>query len=130
MLTPDGCLILHTSGDTQPIDLSTATRFIPDSEIVFSPSALNLTLSNMLMPPMVNHSRYKELRANGRDDSASAIRLAALKIPSIRLLAILQYQSGWVHGEPTIPPASIIQYHPVPPTRKACIPSFLGCPDA
>lgn len=103
-LTPDGLLdpgiplvIPNRIGIS-----STATRFIPDSEIVFSPSALNFDIEQYVNAANGYLSRYKELRANGRDDSASAIRLAALEnsINPRLLLAILQYQSGWVHGEP------------------------------
>lgn len=91
-------------------------RFIPDSEIVFSPSALEFDIADYVNSAGGFLSRYKELRSNGRDDSANTVHKASIEnsINPRLLLAILQYQSGWVLGEPY--DASRIDY-PISPAE-------------
>jgi LasA protease len=83
-------------------DISSSEHIIPDSEIVYSPSALDFELETFLQEAGGFLTSYKEWRANGRDDSANTIRLVAIEnsINPRLLLSILQYQSDWVYGQP------------------------------
>ena len=83
-------------------EVSNAEHIIPDSEIVYSPSALDFDLQKFLAEAGGYISNYKEWRANGRDDAANAIELVALEnsINPRLLLAILEYQGHWVYGQP------------------------------
>jgi LysM repeat protein len=84
-------------------ETSSAEHIMPDSEIVFSPSALDFELENFINTAGGYLASYKEWRTNGRDDAANAIYRVAIEnsINPRLLLAILEYQSSWVYGQPS-----------------------------
>jgi LasA protease len=98
-------------------DTSNAEHIIPDSEIFYSPSALDFDLDTFINGTNGYLSTYKEWHTNGRSDPANAIYRVAIEnsINPRLLLAILEYQSGWVYGQPqnlaqTDFPAGYINY--------------------
>lgn len=83
-------------------NVSNSEHIIPDSEIVYSPSALEFDIGPFIDQAGGYLAGYKEWRANGRDDAANTITLVSLEnsINPRLLLAVLEYQSGWVYGQP------------------------------
>jgi LasA protease len=90
-------LIPHRLGE-----ISSPDHILPDSEIVFSPSALDFDLEKFINSTKGFLVTYKEWRANGRDDAANTIYRVAIEnsINPRLLLAVLEYQSHWVYGQP------------------------------
>jgi LasA protease len=84
-------------------DISNPEHIMPDSEIVFSPSALDFDLDKYIQSTSGYLRDYKEWRANGRDDSANTIFRVAIEnsINPRLLLSILEFQGHWVTGQPT-----------------------------
>ena len=83
-------------------DVSNSVHLLPDSEIVFSPSALGFDLETFIKSTSGFLVGYKEWRANGRDDAANTIFRVAIEnsINPRLLLAILEFQGHWVYGQP------------------------------
>ncbi len=83
-------------------EVSNPEHLLPDSEIVFSPSALDFDLDKFINSTTGFLVGYKEWRANGRDDAANTIYRVAIEnsINPRFLLAILEYQGHWVYGQP------------------------------
>ncbi len=76
---------------------------LPDAEIVDSPSAIDFNTSNYVAKAGGKLSAYTEyLTSGGRTGGAEDIQRIALEssINPRLLLAILQYWSGWVQGNP------------------------------
>jgi LasA protease len=97
-LNPGQLLIIpNRLGDT-----SQDTQLIPDSEVVFSPSALDLDL-----PKFINSSggyliSHKEYLSTGWSNGAQVIYRVAIEnsINPRILLSLLEHQSHWVTGTP------------------------------
>lgn len=83
-------------------EVSSSTPLIPDSEIVYSPSALDFELENFIKESHGYLSSYKEWRSSGWHDGAQVIHRVAIEnsINPRLLLAITELQSHWVFGEP------------------------------
>jgi LasA protease len=83
-------------------ETSSSQQIIPDSEIVYSPSALDIDLPSYIREAGGYLSRYGEWRSTGYQDGAKLIQRVALEnsINPRLLLAILEKQSHWVYGQP------------------------------
>jgi LasA protease len=79
------------------------TRLIPDSEAVYSPSTTNFDIRAFVNDAGGYLSTYKEyLRTTGDTTGADIIARVSREnsINPRLLLALLEYQSGWVYGQP------------------------------
>lgn len=78
------------------------TLLLPDSEIVFSPSALDLDINAYVRDAGGYLSSYREYLAEGWVSGAEVVRKVAIEnsINPRILLALLEYQSQWVYGSP------------------------------
>jgi hypothetical protein len=83
-------------------ETSNAKPIIPDSEIVYSSSALDFDIQNFVKEGGGYLSTYREWRSNGWYDGAGVIKRVAIEnsINPRLLLVILEYQSHWVYGQP------------------------------
>lgn len=83
-------------------EVSSSTPLIPDSEIVFSPSALDFELDSFIKEAGGYLSGYHEWRSNGWHDGAQAVYRVAIEnsINPRLLLTILEFQSHWVYDQP------------------------------
>ncbi len=83
-------------------DTSSANKLVPDSEIVYSPSALDFDIETYVHDAGGYLSTYREYRATGWFTGAGIIRRVAIEnsINPRLLLAILEIQSHWVKGQP------------------------------
>lgn len=98
-LDPDHLLMIPQSLETTASNL----KLIPDSEVVFSPSALDFDIDGFVNIAGGYLSEYREyLNSSGWLDGAGVIRKVAIEnsINPRFLLALLQYQSNWVYGQP------------------------------
>lgn len=78
-------------------------RTIPDSEVVYSPSAVNFDIHAYVNEAGGYLSTYKEYLRTTSNTSGADIILRVAQENSINprlLLALLEYQSGWVYGQP------------------------------
>ena len=75
---------------------------IPDSEIVYSPSALDFDMPQFIQNANGYLSSYQEWRVAGWHDGAQIIERVAVEnsINPRLLMAILEVQSHWVYGQP------------------------------
>lgn len=111
--TPDGSEIPATSFLSPntwliiPNRLGNTTashRLIPDSEIIFSPSAVNFDVQAFVQEAGGYLASYTEyLNSTGTTSGADIISRIALEnsINPRILLSLLEYQSGWVYGQPS-----------------------------
>jgi LasA protease len=84
--------------ETTPSD-----RFMPDSEVVYSPSAIHFDIRAFVSEAGGYLSTYSEyLMATGNTSGADVVGRIALEnsINPRLLLALLEYKSGWVYGQP------------------------------
>lgn len=78
-------------------------KLIPDSEIVFSPSALDFDIDGFVVDGGGYLGTYREyLNSEGWISGAGVIRKVAIEnsINPRILLSLLQYKSNWVYGQP------------------------------
>jgi LasA protease len=78
-------------------------RLLPDSEIVFSPSAVDFDVEAYVSEAGGYLSTYKDFLKSTGVISGAAVILRVAKDNSINprlLLALLEQQSGWVYGQP------------------------------
>jgi len=83
-------------------ETSSSTQLIPDSEVVYSPSALDFDISGFVNQGNGYLKGYREWRSNGWNDGPGVIRRVATEnsINPRLLLAVLERQSHWVYGQP------------------------------
>ncbi len=84
-------------------NVSDSLRLFPDAEVVNSPSALDFDVENFIAQAGGKLADYQEsVYANGIMNSAQIIRRVArdYSIHPRLLLALLEYESGWVYGSP------------------------------
>jgi LasA protease len=77
-------------------------RLLPDSEVVFSPSAVDFDVDPFVAEAGGYLSTYKEyLKSTGNTSGADIISRVAIEnsINPRLLLTILEHQSGWVYGQ-------------------------------
>jgi LasA protease len=99
LINPGELLIIPDRlGDTGPGDL-----ILPDSEVVYSPSALDLDIDEFVKQAGGYLSTYREYLSGGWQTGAQVIYKVAIEnsINPRFLLALLEYQSGWVYGQPS-----------------------------
>jgi murein DD-endopeptidase MepM/ murein hydrolase activator NlpD len=80
-----------------------SNHLIPDSEVVYSPSAINFDISAFAKEGGGKLSSYNEwLKSTSTLTGAEVLKRVALEnsINPRLLLALLEYQSHWVYGQP------------------------------
>jgi LasA protease len=100
LLTPNTLLVIPH----MLVNTTSSTKIIPDSELVYSPSAIDFDIESF-----VNHaggylSKYQEWLGTTEWTSGAEIvhRIAIENSINPRLLlALIEYQSGWVYGQPS-----------------------------
>ncbi len=100
-LLASGTLLLIP--DIPASELSPGTPIIPDSEVVFSPSAAAFDIDEYVQNAGGLLSTYKEyLMSNGTTTGAQSVELISLdnSINPRILLGIIEYESNWVRGTP------------------------------
>ncbi len=78
---------------------------MPDSEVVYSPSALDLNIKEYLDKSGGYLSTYREYLSSGWHTGAEVIQRVAIEnsINPRILLSLLEYRSHWVTGQPASP---------------------------
>lgn len=84
-------------------DVFTSESFMPDSEVVYSPSASDFDFETYINNAGGYLSTYVEAMNTGNFTGVQIIRRVALEnsINPYLLLALLEYKSHWVLGQPT-----------------------------
>lgn len=79
-----------------------AALLIPDSDVVFSPSTIGFDTQTFVQEQGGKLSEYTELMTAGTTAGADILYQLALEhsINPRLLLSLLEYQSGWVSGDP------------------------------
>jgi LasA protease len=86
------------------INTTPAEKILPDSEIVFGPSAMDFDINTFINEAGGYLSTYRDyLGSTGWTSGADIVWRVGLEnsINPRLLLALLEYQSGWVYGQPT-----------------------------
>jgi LasA protease len=101
LLVPDTPLIIpNRLGETTP-----NVQIMPDSEVVYSPSAMDFdTASYVTAAGGYLGTTYREwLVSTGWNNGAQAVQRVAIdnSINPRLLLALIEYESGWVNGQPS-----------------------------
>ena len=75
---------------------------MPDSEIVYSPSALGFDIEAFVQEAGGYLAGYREYLADGWNSGARVIQKVAIEnsINPRILLALVEFQAGWVYGQP------------------------------
>ena len=97
---PDGQLLLVPARLEQT---SSTLKLIPDTEVVNSPSTVNFDVELFVEEAGGYLSTYSEyLASSGNTSGAQVIKRVALEysVNPRLLLGLLEYQSGWVYGNP------------------------------
>ena len=83
-------------------DVYESTIILPDSEVVFSPSAVGFNIDGFIKQAGGFLSTYVEQLSTGPTSGAAIIKRVALEnsINPYLLLALLEYKSHWVYGQP------------------------------
>jgi LasA protease len=100
LLTPNTLLIIPH----MLVNTTSPVKIIPDSELVYSPSAVDFDVEAYINQAGGYLSNYKEWLGTTQWTSGSDIiqRIATENSINPRiLLALLEYQGGWVYGQPT-----------------------------
>ena len=84
-------------------ETTSATMVMPDSEVVFSPSSARFDMAGFVNGTNGHLKNYVEQLGSGNKTGAQIVEQVALEnsISPYLLLAILEYKSHWVYGEPT-----------------------------
>ena len=87
---------------TRLIDTTPTTLLMPDSEVVYSPTSIGFDLEGFVRQAGGYLSTYSEYLAVGTRSGAMVVQRVAQEnsISPRLLLALLEYQSGWVYGRP------------------------------
>jgi LasA protease len=99
LLTPGQLLIIPR----RLANTTTSQHILPDSELVYSPSAIDFDIDDYVKKAGGKLSTYKEwLKSTGTNTGAQIIQRVALEnsINPRLLLALLEYNSHWVTGQP------------------------------
>lgn len=102
LLTPNTLLVIPH----MLVNTTSPAKIIPDSELVYSPSAVDFDVKAYVDQAGGYLSRYKEWLGSTQWTSGAEIvsKIATENSVNPRLLlALLEYQSGWVQGVPTNP---------------------------
>lgn len=84
-------------------ETTSATMIMPDSEVVYSPSAANFDILGFVESTNGYLKSYTQQMASGNLSGAQIVKLVAEEnsINPYLLLSILEYKSHWVYGQPT-----------------------------
>ena len=99
LITPQTLLVIPDyygfNVDSDPI--------LPDSEIIYSPSALDFDIDQFLNQAGGYLSTYREYTSTGWMTGAEIIQKIALEesINPRLLIGLVEFQSGWVYGQPS-----------------------------
>jgi hypothetical protein len=99
LLNPDVLLIIPH----KLVNTTSSVKLIPDSETVYSPSAVDFDVDAFVTQAGGYLSTYKEwLNSTQWTSGADIVQRVALEnsINPRLLLTLLEYQSGWVYGTP------------------------------
>lgn len=98
LLSPNQLLIIPN----QLINTTSPMHLMPDSEVVFSASAIDFDINTFVQEAGGYLSTYYEHLASGKTSGADVVYRIAIEnsINPRLLLALLEYESGWVYGEP------------------------------
>ena len=102
LLNPNTLLIIPH----KLVNTTSSAKIIPDSELVYSPSAVDFDVEAYVDDAGGYLSTYKEwLGSTQWTSGADIVKRIALEnsINPRLLLALLEYQSGWVFGQPSNP---------------------------
>ena len=100
LLTPGQLLLIPR----RLANTTNSQRILPDSELVYSPSATDFDIASFVQQSGGKLSTYKQwLKSTGVVSGAEVIQRVALEnsINPRLLLALLEYQSHWVYGQPS-----------------------------
>lgn len=98
LMQPNQLLIIPARlGETTPPD-----KLMPDSEIVYSPSAVDFDIKKYVQDAGGELSTYKQYLKDGWYTGAGVVQRVAIEnsVNPRLLLALLEYQSHWVFGQP------------------------------
>lgn len=98
LINPGQLLIIpNRLGEVSPNE-----RLVPDSDVIYSPSAIGFNAKSYGAQAGGYLSSYREYLTSSWHNGGAVIEKAALEhsINPRLLLSILQYQSGWVLGQP------------------------------
>jgi LasA protease len=101
LLNPNQLLVIpKTLNETGPKGI-----LMPDSEVVFSPSALDFDVEAYIKKSGGYLSKYREYLSSGWHTGADVIKRVAIEnsINPRLLLSLLEYRSHWVTGQPPSP---------------------------
>lgn len=84
-------------------ETTSATMIMPDSEVVYSPSAADFDVISFVESTNGFLKNYSQQMASGNKSGAEIVKLVALEnsINPYLLLSILEFKSHWVYGQPT-----------------------------
>jgi LasA protease len=99
LINPDTLVLIPEgiTGETSP-----STQLIPDSEVIFSPSAIDFNVRNYVEAGGGYLNDYQEyLSSSGMTSGSDIVARIALEnsINPRLMLAVLEYQLGWVTGK-------------------------------
>jgi murein DD-endopeptidase MepM/ murein hydrolase activator NlpD len=99
-LNPDTLLVIPNRFSQIPTTPS--LQIIPDSELVYSPSAQNFDIEGYVSSQGGKLSTFREPLGNNIISGAEGIQRMAFgsSISPRMLLALIQYYTGWVQGQP------------------------------
>jgi murein DD-endopeptidase MepM/ murein hydrolase activator NlpD len=106
---PDGALLPPNQLLIIPrrlVNAASSQHIFPDSEVVYSPSAIDFDTNAFVKEAGGYLNTYKEwFKTTQTDTGAEIVERVAIEnsINPRLLLALLEYQSGWVYGKPTDP---------------------------
>jgi LasA protease len=98
LINPGQMLVIpHVLGETSP-----ATLIMPDSEAVYSPTTLDLEIKNYVKDAGGYLNSYTQYIGNSTRNGADVVMMVAEEnsINPRLLLALLEYESHWVLGQP------------------------------
>ncbi|MFN2158480.1 MAG: hypothetical protein ACK2TW_00875 [Anaerolineales bacterium] len=84
-------------------ETTSSEKLLPDSEVVFSPSAVNFDIDDFVKQAGGYLSKHKDYTRTTGTLSGARMVLHTAKENSINprlLLALIEYHSGWIYGEP------------------------------
>jgi LasA protease len=100
LLTPNTLLLIPH----MLVNTTSPQKIIPDSELVYSPSAADFDVDAFVNEAGGYLSRYREWLGSTEWTTGAQIVMRIATENSINprlLLALIEYESGWVYGQPT-----------------------------
>jgi LasA protease len=85
------------------VNTTSSQHLMPDSEVVYSPSAIDFDVAVFVQAAGGHLSTYRQyLASTGMTSGAAVVARVAIEnsVNPRLLLSLLEYESGWVYGEP------------------------------